>query len=171
MGAVLWNVILALIWVAATGVISFANLAAGFLLGAVILVFTRRVAGAPGYLSRIWQVIRLFLYFLWELVLSNLRVAYEVLTPGLHFRPGIIAIPMEAKTDAEITLLANMITLTPGSLSLDISQDRKTLYLYIMDIKDVEEARRSIKEGFERRLLAVTRGSTTEMREGNDGDR
>ncbi len=157
MGAVLWNIILALIWVAATGVISFANLAAGFLLGAIILFFTRRVVGAPNYFRRIRQVISLVLFFFWELILSNLRVAYEVLTPGLQFQPGIVAIPLEAKTDAEITLLSNMITLTPGSLSLDVSGDRKVLYLYIMNIKDVEEARKSIKDGFERRLLAAMR--------------
>ena len=72
-------------------------------------------------------------------------------------RPGIIAIPLDAKTDVEITLLANMITFTPGSVSLDVSNDRKVLYVYVMYIDDVEEARRRIKEGLERRILAVLR--------------
>ncbi|NLG74111.1 MAG: Na+/H+ antiporter subunit E [Chloroflexi bacterium] len=153
----LWNILLALAWVAATAEFSFRNLATGFVLGFIILYLTRRVIGFPNYFVKIPQVISLLLYFLKELLTSNLRVAFDVLTPGYHMRPGIIAIPLDAKTDVEITLLANMITFTPGSVSLDVSNDRKVLYVYVMYIDDVEEARRRIKEGLERRILAVLR--------------
>lgn len=61
-------------------------------------------------------------YFLWQLLLSNLRVAYDVITPRLYMRPGILAVPLDAEIDLEITLLANLITLTPGTLSLDVSE-------------------------------------------------
>jgi multicomponent Na+:H+ antiporter subunit E len=93
------------------------------------------------------------------LVLANLRVAYDVLTPGYRMRPGVIAIPLDARTDAEITLLANLITLTPGTLSLDVSSDRSVLYIHIMyiDNDDLAEVRRRIKTGFERRVLEVLR--------------
>lgn len=157
MNALLWNIVLALVWVAATGRPTFSNLAVGFLLGFVILFFTRQVVGSPNYLRKVGQVISLLLYFIWELILSNLRVAYDVLTPGYNMRPGIIALPLDARTDTEITLLANLITLTPGSLSLDVSEDRRVLYLYVMFIDDVNKVSRRIKDGFERRLLAVLR--------------
>ena len=96
-------------------------------------------------------------FFLWQLLLSNLRVAYDVITPRLHMRPGIIAVPLDAKTDQEITLLANLITLTPGTLSLDVSEDRRVLYVHAMFVDSPDEVRDSIKNGFERRLLELIR--------------
>ncbi len=73
--------------------------------------------------------------------------------------PGVVAVPLDAKTDIEITLLACLITLTPGSVSLDLSEDRKTLFVHAMyiDNQDVEAYRRSIKEGLERRVLELLR--------------
>lgn len=157
MGAFLWNVLLSLTWVAATGRFTFNNLAVGFGLGFLILYFTRQVVGATNYFIKVRQVASLMLFFLWELIRANLRVAYDVLTPRHRMRPGIIAVPLEAQTDIEITLLSNLITLTPGTLSLDVSADRKVLYLHVMYIDEVDEVRRKIKDGFERRLLAVLR--------------
>ena len=72
-------------------------------------------------------------------------------------KPGIVAIPLDAKTDLEITFLANLITLTPGTLSLDCSEDRKTLYIHSMYIDDLEKFRAEIKNTLEKRLLEVMR--------------
>jgi multicomponent Na+:H+ antiporter subunit E len=73
--------------------------------------------------------------------------------------PGVVAIPLDARTDAEIALLANLITLTPGSVTLDISEDRRVLYVHAMYIDggDVDAYRRSVKEGLERRVLELLR--------------
>jgi multicomponent Na+:H+ antiporter subunit E len=73
--------------------------------------------------------------------------------------PGVVAIPLDARTDAEIALLANLITLTPGSVTLDVSEDRSVLYVHAMYIDggDVEAYRRSVKEGLERRVLELLR--------------
>jgi multicomponent Na+:H+ antiporter subunit E len=135
------------------------NFAIGFALGLLILFFARRVVGTPNYLAKTGQVLELLAFLLWELLLANLRVAYDVLTPGYHMRPGVVAIPLDARTDAEITLLANLITLTPGTLSLDVSSDRRVLYIHVMyiDNDDLDEVRRKIKSGFERRVLEVLR--------------
>jgi multicomponent Na+:H+ antiporter subunit E len=153
----LWNVLLAVAWAAITGSFALPNLLLGFVLGLLVLFFARRVVGAPAYVHKVWQVIALAVYFLWELVLANLRVAYDVLTPAHHMRPGVIGIPLDATTDAEITLLANLITLTPGTLSLDVAADRRTLYIHAMYLGDIDAERRKIKNGFERRVLAVLR--------------
>ncbi len=76
-----------------------------------------------------------------------------------YISPGVIAIPLDVRTDAEITLLANLITLTPGSVSLDLSEDKRTLYVHAMYIDggDVEAYRRTVKEGLERRVLELLR--------------
>lgn len=152
------NVLLALAWAALTGNVSLGNLLAGFALGFLVLFFTRRVIGAPGYTRKVWQVFTLALFFIRELIKANLRLAYDVLTPNFHMQPGVIAIPLDAQTDVEITLLAAMINLTPGSLTIDISADRSVMYLHAMYLGDDPDAyRRSVKDGFERRILEVTR--------------
>ncbi|HEY7716245.1 MAG TPA: Na+/H+ antiporter subunit E [Candidatus Binatia bacterium] len=159
MTGLLWNIILALAWAGMTQDFTPSNLLIGFLLGLLVLFFGRRVVGTPNYLIKVRQVIGLYLFMIWELILANLRVAFEVLTPNYNMRPGVIAIPLDAKTDAEITLLACLITLTPGTLSLDVAADRSVLYIHIMyiDHNDIEAARRTIKEGYERRVLEVLR--------------
>ena len=157
MNALLWNLLLALAWVAATGVFSFENLVVGFLMGFLALYISRRVVGSPRYFNKVGQVISLLGFFLWELLLANLRVAHDVLTPRHYMRPGVIAVPLDAETDNEITMLSNLLTLTPGTLSLDVSVDRKVLYVHAMYIDDAEDVRRKIKDGFERRVLEVLR--------------
>ena len=70
---------------------------------------------------------------------------------------AIVAVPLDAKTDAEITMLANLITVTPGSFSLEVSADRSVLYVHAMYVDDPETFRREIKNGFERRVLELLR--------------
>lgn len=121
-------------------------------------MFTQRLVGAPTYAVKVAHILRLLLFFVWELLLANLRVAYDVITPSHNAKPGVIAVPLDAQTDLEITLLANLITLTPGTLSLDVSADRRVLYIHAMFVGgDVEQFRRKIKDGFERRVLEVLR--------------
>lgn len=157
MTAFLWNVFLAAVWALALGDFSAANLAVGFVLGYLILWLARGVLPSGSYCARVPRLIEFVLYFLWELLLANLRVAYDVLTPTHHMRPGIIALPLDAKTDGEITLLANVISLTPGTLALDVSPDRKFLYVHSMYIRDHHEEKRRIKAGLERRILELLR--------------
>lgn len=157
MRALLWNIVLALIWMAMNAAFAPGDFGVGLGLGFLILLFTRRIIGAPNYIQKVGQVLNLVLFFLWELVLANLRVAHDVVTPRHHMQPGVIGIPLEARTDLEITVLASLITLTPGTLSLDVSADRQTLYIHAMYIDEVEAFRRKIKDGFERRVLQVLR--------------
>jgi multicomponent Na+:H+ antiporter subunit E len=153
----LWNIFLAVVWAAITGDFAPGNLALGFALGFLVLGFARRVIGPANYAPRLFGALGLAAFFLWDLFLSNLYVAYDVVRPRPRLRPGVIAIPLDARTDAEITLLANLVTITPGSLSLDVSADRRTLYIHAMHVDDPDALRRKIKEGFERRILAVMR--------------
>ncbi len=149
---------LALVWTAMTGEPSLANLVFGALLG----YGTLRATGVDRPLRvRITRKLPAFLalavYFVWQLVLANLRMARAVLGRVDRLRPAIIAVPLELETDAEITTLADLITLTPGTLSMDVSTDRKVLYVHVADCEDVGRARREIKQGFERRVREVYR--------------
>jgi multicomponent Na+:H+ antiporter subunit E len=102
-------------------------------------------------------VISLFLLFIYELVLSAWRVAVIVLSPRMDLKPGIIAYPLKVDRDFEITILANLITLTPGTLSVDVSDDRRILYVHAMDASDPEATKRDIAEGFERKIMEAFR--------------
>lgn len=152
------NILLALTWAALTGGFTPANLLLGFGLGFLALQVARRPLGQTGYFSTLPRMAAFVFFFLVELIIANLRVAADVLTPRWHMRPRVLAVPLEAATDVEITLLANLVSLTPGSLSLDVSSDRRVLYVHAMYADDPELVRRQIKEGFERRLLRITRG-------------
>lgn len=90
-----------------------------------------------------------------ELVLGALRVAWLAMRPRLELRPALVAYPLVVTSDTQITLLANMITLTPGTLSVDVSPDRKTLFIHALDAPDAETLIGSIAAGFETRVLAV----------------
>lgn len=99
----------------------------------------------------------LILLFVRELILSTLRVAWLVLQPKLTIRPAIIAYPLTVTSDAQITLLANLITLTPGTLSVDVSDDRRTLFIHAIDVPSKEALIGDIAGGFETRILGVLR--------------
>jgi multicomponent Na+:H+ antiporter subunit E len=151
------NLLLAFAWVLGTGNFSALNFAFGFLLGYFILYFTQRALGKSRYFGRGLRTLRFIIFYLYEIIAANLRVAYEVITSSNHARPGIVAIPLDAETDTEIMLLVIFVAMTPGTLCLDISDDRKVLYLYTMYVHDVESFRREIKDGFERQILEVLR--------------
>lgn len=153
MSLFLANVLLALAWVAVTGILSALNLAFGFVLGALALSLIREQVGSVGYLSRLRRIASLIVLFLRELVLSAFRVAKLVLAPDMDVAPGIFAYPLKVRRDQEIALLANMITLTPGTLSVDVSEDRRTLYVHAMDCRDPDAMRADIAGGFERKIM------------------
>jgi multicomponent Na+:H+ antiporter subunit E len=153
----LWNILLAFAWTAVTGRFDFRNVVVGMGLGYLVLLVAQPVTGPSNYSRRIQRTVAFAVFYVRELILANLRVASDVLTPKPRIRPGVLAIPLEANTDTEITLLANLLTLTPGSVSLDVSSDRRFLYLHAMYIDDLEKYRASVKADIERRVLEVLR--------------
>jgi multicomponent Na+:H+ antiporter subunit E len=113
---------------------------------------------SKAYFRKMPKVIAFAAFFLKELFVANIKIAYDILTPHYYMRPTVIALPLAVKSDIEITILANMITLTPGTLSLDVSDNRKILYVHALYVKgnDVERLKQTIKHGFERRLMEIT---------------
>ena len=151
-----------LFWAALQGHFDVPTLVLGVVISGIIVLVSRPLyAGdeAPPAtrirpLRRAWRFLVLFLVFLWELSLSAFRVARIVLKPTLEVRPGIIAYPLDVRTDREITALANLITLTPGTLSLDVSDDEKTLYVHAIMVEGENGAEtiREIKGALEKHV-------------------
>ena len=167
MNMLLWNILLAFLWSAIMGGITLGGLVVGFVLGALVLAFakpliptTDPVVNPSRYFESLFQFFALLLFFLKELVKSSWQVAVDVLHPRMNERisPCVLAVPLEAKSDLHITLLANMISLTPGTLSLDVSEDRKVLYVHsLYRTSDIDALKRSMKDGFEKRIMEVFR--------------
>ena len=154
------NVLISLLWALLTGKLTVGNLVLGFLLGYVSLTLLHsrdEEEAKNSYFRKSTQLIRFSLFFTKELIVSSWRVATDVVKPLPRMRPGVIGIPLDAETDLEITLLANIISLTPGTLSLDVSEDRKTLYIHAMYVLNPDDLRKEIKDGLERRLLELLR--------------
>ena len=157
MTSLLLNLVLALTWGAMTGSFTVENLVIGFAIGFLVLYVAQRRGGRAPYATRVLEVLGFVGFYLWELLLANLRVAHDVLSLRPMSKPGIIAITLDSRTDAEITLFANLLTMTPGDLSIDVSTDRKVLYVHSLYLFDVEESRAEIQDGFEARVLKVMR--------------
>jgi multicomponent Na+:H+ antiporter subunit E len=150
-------VILALVWAGISGNFSGLNLVFGGLIGGVAVLVLREAISGPRSIRRIRRILSLALLFLYELVVSAVRVAIVVLRPDLSraVRPAIVAVPLTVKSDAEITLLANMITLTPGTLSVDVSADKSVLFVHALHMNDRDAMVADIANGFEKKVREV----------------
>lgn len=156
MNLFLLNLMLAVVWAALWGSFTLFQLTAGFLLGFAILWLVQPLMGGNGaYYLRAYRVVRLVVYFLYDLLVSSIRVAYDVLTPKDYSNPKILEMPLDVETDIEILLVTNLISLTPGTLSLDVTPDRKTLIVHAMFADDPEAVIASLKNGMERMVKEV----------------
>lgn len=152
------NILLSLAWTALQGELSLTNLLTGYGLGYLVLngltrggVLSRQFGGKVG------AFLRLFALLNWELIKANVRLTRDVVRPSHAMSPGVIRVPLEVCTDTEILLLSALINLTPGSVVLDVAEDRRALYVHVMHMDDPETSRRDIKTGFERRVLELLR--------------
>jgi multicomponent Na+:H+ antiporter subunit E len=156
-----WNLIFAVVWVAITGAFTLPNLALGFVFGAASLFLIRGHKGATAsdkkmqpipVFRRLWRIGSLIRLFAYELMMSAIKVAALVLQPNMKLKSGIFAYETALTKDSHITLLANLITLTPGTLTVDVSDDKRTLYIHAVDCSDLEATRADIRNGFERKI-------------------
>jgi multicomponent Na+:H+ antiporter subunit E len=163
------NFALALVWMALQRSFTLADFIVGFAFGFVIIALSqralieqaadlataRRTLDLTSYPRRAWRLLSFVGFALWSIVKANIEVARIVVRPRLDIKPGIIAIPLDVRSEAGITVLANLITLTPGTVTLDVSSDRRTAYVHCIDIKDADAIRDDIKQNFERRVMEL----------------
>lgn len=151
------NLVLAAVWAALSGGMTIANLLVGFVVGYITLWAMQPLFPGSRYCSNVTGLLKLAVFFLWELLISSLKVAWSVVTPLRYSKPGIISVPLDVSSDTELTVLANLISLTPGSLSLDVSDDRKHLVVHAMFIENADDFRHEIKTGMEHRVQEALR--------------
>jgi multicomponent Na+:H+ antiporter subunit E len=109
------------------------------------------------WLRKLWLAAVFIGFYLWEVVLSSLRMAADIVRPRPRISPGFIMVPLEARTDLEILLVTNLISFTPGTLSVQLSADHRQLCVHTMYATDADELARSIRLNLERRVLEVLR--------------
>lgn len=152
------HVLLTVIWAGLLGAWDLPTVLSGYVLVyALLFLIYREHPKAGRYFRKYPRLLALIAHYGWELVCSALRVAIDILTPSYRARPGMIAVPLRAERNLEITLLANLITMTPGSLCVEVSADRRVLYVHVMFVADAEAIRAEIRDKLERRLLAILR--------------
>ncbi|MCY4300397.1 MAG: Na+/H+ antiporter subunit E [Aestuariivita sp.] len=159
MNSLVVNLLFALAWAFFFGEFSVRILSSGFVLGYIVLwILQPLTGGRSDYFLRVWYWFKLFVMFHYELVVSSISVLRDILTPQHLARPAVIEMPLSVKSDAGILLVTNLITLTPGTLSLDVSEDRKTLKLHAMFADNPEQVVRQLKDGMERWVIDAIEG-------------
>lgn len=152
------NILLAVAWAALRGEFSLPELVLGYALGyATLSALARGGVLSSAYRNKVRAVIFLFGFLLRQFVVANVKMAIDVMAPKHRIRPGIVRVPLDATDDYELLLLSTLINLTPGSIALDVSNDRSVLYVHVMHLTTPEAVRAEIKTGFERRVLEVLR--------------
>ncbi|MGL4583773.1 MAG: Na+/H+ antiporter subunit E [Flavobacterium sp.] len=155
----LLNLLLMFVWVALTGQLNYSNFIFGSVAGFFILwMLTRRSKDVDKqYFYRVPKILIFILYFLYDMMEANLRVAIDVMTPKYHTTPGIIKYHLDAKTDFEITMLTNIIALTPGTMVIDIAEDKSYVYIHTMYLTDKKKFIKNLKKRTETKLLEILR--------------
>lgn len=129
----------------------------GFLIGIVVLYLMHRFFGTPFYLRRVVAIIKLILLFLKELVMSSILVFKQILSPKMDITPGIFTYKTELKSETEVTALALLLTLTPGSVVMEVSPAGNVFYIHATDMGDTRLAILKSMQSFEDAIKEVTR--------------
>lgn len=132
------------IWVALWSDISLANVLSGLLV-ATLIIFSFDTWRAGNVIIRPLAATKFAFYFLYQLAVSTVVVARTVIAPTDRIRTGIIAVPLLACSDAVATLIADAISLTPGTLTLEVRSDPLTLYVHALDVRDPTVLQRELR--------------------------
>jgi multicomponent Na+:H+ antiporter subunit E len=154
---ILVNIIIAVIWTFLQSSFTVGSFLFGYIIGIIILYILRRFLVFNFYMNRVWAIIKLIMLFIIELIKANVDMIKIVLSPKLHNQPGIVAVETRLESNVEITLLAALISLTPGTVSMDFSADGKTIYIHSIDVPDKEDMIEQIQNSFERAIMEVTK--------------
>lgn len=151
---------LPIIWCLVSGQITIGSIFLGFIFGMVVVQpFTKLyrmdevVTPTGDWLGKIPKKLVYFYVLIKEIIKANIMVAKIVLSPKIDIKPGIIRVPIRTKTNIGITGIANTITLTPGTLTVDISDDESALFVHSIDATDPQGVRDSIRDDLEKYVL------------------
>jgi multicomponent Na+:H+ antiporter subunit E len=154
---VLVNLLIGVIWMFLQDDWSVLTFFSGYLFGLLVLYILRRYLPTKFYLVTLLAIVQLFFVFIYELFTSSILVIRQILRPKINITPGIFTLETELKGDLEVTLLALLLTLTPGSVVVEVTSDSKKFYIHAMDIPESSNAVLQSKVKFEKAIKKVTR--------------
>ncbi len=136
---------LLVVWLFLWEDVSFANVLAGLALGSsLVVLFPMRPRGIPGAFRPV-AAARFVVFFAWKLVEASMIVVWEVVTPQNRINEGIVAVPIRGVSETLTTLLANAISLTPGTLTLEVRHQPPVLYVHVLHLHDIDAVRRDVQ--------------------------
>lgn len=149
------SLVLWVVWLLLNNTVSPGHMVLGAIIAWLIPLLTVPLATPGPTLKRPGLAIRYVLMVMGDIVVSNIQVAIQVCGPLKRLNPGLIAIPLDLQSDLPITLLASTISLTPGTVSADVSEDRRWLYVHALNLQDEAETIRTIKQRYEAPLKEI----------------
>ena len=159
MNTLVANIFLAIVWALFFGGFTWLTVLSGLAVGYAILWLLQPLKGArSSYFKGVWYWAKLIVMFHYELVVSSMQVLWDIFTPQHLSNPALVEMPLDVKTDTGILLVTNLISLTPGTLSIDVTEDRRTLILHVMFADDPEAVCRQLKNGMERWVIDAVEG-------------
>lgn len=133
------------------------TIATGYIFGLFAVYIIRRFLPGSFYLRRMYWFIKLILVFIWEMIKANIELIRLILSPKVDIHPGFFAYPCDLEEDWEVSLLSALISLTPGTILVAISDDYSTLYIHAIDLKDADEEIENIRANFENVIKEVAK--------------
>jgi len=148
------NLMLAAVWAAFFGGFTWLTTLSGLVVGYGVLWLLQPLTGVDStYFKRVWYWLKLLVLFHYELLVSSIYVIWDIVTPSHRSRPAIFDMPLDVRSDTGILLVTNLISLTPGTLSIDVSEDRTTLKVHAMFAEDPDALQRELKSGMEKWVI------------------
>lgn len=147
--------VLAIIWLLLVNSLAPGQIVLGLLLGWAIPFFTLRFWPDKVRIRKPFTLLRFIGVVLTDIVLSNFTVARLILGRPARLRPAFVSVPLDLTSDLAISLLANTICLTPGTLSALLAPDRKSLLIHTLDVSDIDALVATIKQRYETPLKEV----------------
>lgn len=156
---ILLNIFIALMWVMFQDEAGFqiTTFLWGYLVGIGIVFLMHRFFGDRFYLARVFAFIKLMFIFNSELIKSSITVMKQILSPKINVKPGIFRYETQLRGDWEITTISLLLTLTPGSVVMEVTPERDAVYVHGMDVEESKEMFISSLDRFEKAIMEVTR--------------
>jgi multicomponent K+:H+ antiporter subunit E len=149
------SLVLFVVWLMLSRSLSPGAIILAAALAVTIPFFTRAFWPSRPRIRRVGVLIRFMPIFLWDVLVANLRVAWLIVNVARTLRPRWLVIPLDLQNPQGITMLANVISLTPGTVSAEVGADRKTLLVHALDVGDPEEEIATIKRRYERPIKEI----------------
>jgi multicomponent K+:H+ antiporter subunit E len=151
----LLTVVLAVTWVLLVNSLTIGQALLGLFLGWAIPVFTRRFWPDPVRIARPWWLVFFFVKVLWDILVANVAVALLILAGQRFARPAFVPVPLTLRTELAISILANTVSLTPGTVSAWLSPDRRILLVHGLRVTDPDALAQEIKTRYEKPLVYI----------------